>query len=369
MRLRPSFQPRTMVLWVVMLLATCATVAAQTSIWHPVQVPFPQRAGNLLAAIDADSPTDVWAVGLSALHFDGNTWTPLAIRGTGVTLNGVTVISAADVWGAGEFQDQGGIVHPSLQHFDGTRWVSVASFDPGAGLSLSAIDAISSTDVWAAGWIVDVACDCIQDFVEHWNGSKWVALSVPFLSGSHFLQGIVARSSSDIWVVGYQSLNGELDGQAETMHWNGTAWSVVTVQSAPRSRFNAVAAFAANDVWAIGITNQTTLAQHWDGASWKTVSTPSTSDVNNNLFGMAGIASNNLWAVGQHYSDSASIKPLILHWDGTQWTLSNAPLVGKSDTLFDAVGFASGEVWLAGTWINNKLPIFKPLILFTNQGQ
>jgi hypothetical protein len=355
-----------MLLTVVMLLAPCA--AAQ-SIWHPVQVPFPPRAGNLLAAIDADSPTDVWAVGFSALHFDGVSWTALPIKGSGVTLNGVRVISPSDVWGVGEFQDQGGTVHPSVQHFDGTRWSVVSSFDNGFGMLLTSVDATSSTDVWAAGWTADVVCDCIQPFVEHWNGSVWAPVTLPFLSGDHFLQGIAARSPSDVWVVGYQSLNGELNGQAETLHFNGTSWSVVKAQSAARSRFNAVAAFAANDVWAIGITNDTTLAQHWDGTKWTIVATPATGDQFNNLFGMAGITSNNLWVVGQHYTNSARIKPLILHWNGTAWSLSQAGVVGNSDTLFGAVGFSSGEVWLAGTWLNNKFPTFKPLLFFTDQGQ
>ena len=65
------------------------------------------------------------------------------------------------------------------------------------------------------------------------------------------------------------------------MHWDGTAWAIVTTPSLGTvSLLSGVAAIATNDVWAVGNTrvgtaNQT-LTMHYDGTSWSIVPSANT---------------------------------------------------------------------------------------------
>src|SRR5258706_5160860 len=82
-------------------------------------------------------------------------------------------------------------------------------------------------------------------------------------------------------------------------HWNGSSWSVVSSPNGSNELY-AVAAVSANDVWAVG--QQTIL--HWDGSSWNTV--PNAPSVG--LYGITVISANEIWAVGGYN------KTLTMHW-------------------------------------------------------
>jgi hypothetical protein len=51
------------------------------SIFQVVPTPNPQRLSNNLFAVGASSPTDIWAVGLTAIHYDGTAWTGFPLPG------------------------------------------------------------------------------------------------------------------------------------------------------------------------------------------------------------------------------------------------------------------------------------------------
>ena len=56
------------------------------SIFQVVQTPNPDRLlFNDLFAISASSPTDIWAVGYTAIHYDGTSWTGFPVPGIGDT--------------------------------------------------------------------------------------------------------------------------------------------------------------------------------------------------------------------------------------------------------------------------------------------
>jgi hypothetical protein len=361
----------------LVILAVCAVgLFAAGSIWQIQTTPFPRR-GFLMASVAADSATDVWALGSSAEHFDGQSWTaipivqtsPDPVSGNSTTLTGTAAISSTDVWGAGGFQDSGGIVHPVIQHWDGAKWSVVPSVDTGFGMELTSISALSTNDIWAAGWTGNVLCDCIQPIIERWDGNSWTAVSLPFLQGgSNFLLGIYALSDTDVWAVGYLSLNGALNGAPISLHFDGNTWKAINPVAVQASIFNGVIALASNNVWAVGYGKQKTLIEQWNGSKWSVVSSPNTKQLNNFLNAITAVSANDIWAAGYSFQSPGMNKPLVLHWDGTQWTLNSAPANG-SDTLFGAAALPNGQVWLAGTLTTSHLPIFRPFILATAQGQ
>src|SRR5207302_3231888 len=84
-----------------------------------------------------------------------------------------------------------------------------------------------------------------------------------------------------------------------------------------------VDAISPNDAWLVGSYQgqgpSRTLVEHWDGQQWSIDPSPNVGQDFNHLRGIAAIASNDVWAVG----DSGAT--LIEHWDGQQWSIVPSP--------------------------------------------
>ncbi len=116
----------------------------------------------------------------------------------------------------------------------------------------------------------------------------------------------------------------------------------------------AVSALSRTDAWSVGITDDfdmppygfRTLAEHWDGRTWSQIPMPnSTKTTWDQLNGVAAIASNDVWAVGNE--GTSPYGSLIEHWDGTTWSLQDD---GTPDTYLTSVtGLGPDDVWAAGS--------------------
>src|SRR5262249_47139512 len=111
------------------------------------------------------------------------------------------------------------------------------------------------------------------------------------------------------------------NGQAAQGNLNLNGSGKGNFASSPNLRgigeFYAVAAVSgnANDVWAVG-DGIGTLIEHWNGTQWSLVKSPNPGMAFNNLYGVAAIAANDVWAVGSSSDDPQNIhvKTLIEHW-------------------------------------------------------
>jgi hypothetical protein len=134
-------------------------------------------------------------------------------------------------------------------------------------------------------------------------------------------------------------------------------WRIVPSPS-PSEQGNyltAVASFAANDVWAVGAwyrpsATPGTLTEHWNGSSWTVVPSPNGTPGYNELYGVDGVASNDVWAVGYHnIANWGSEKTMTLHWDGSAWTIiPSADLGTEANILEDVDAVSSSDVWAVG---------------------
>src|SRR5437870_2569475 len=95
----------------------------------------------------------------------------------------------------------------------------------------------------------------------------------------------------------------------------------------------AVDGTSADDIWAVGYARDLTLILHWNGTEWSIVLSPSI--VNYSYFyGVAATSPNDVWAVGYHSDsiyggcDTLECYTLIEHWDGMQWSVVPSPSVG-----------------------------------------
>jgi hypothetical protein len=226
-------------------------------------------AEGSLHAVSADSASDAWAVGETVAnsdgtitreplieHWNGSEWgTVASAAGSGNELVAVDALSPSDVWALGVARPSRGYSGDRtgvIEHWNGSGW-SIALQLP-TGTVLSSIDGVSADDVWAVGASVD------DQLIEHWNGSEWSALeSPPALAGDHEdLSGVSALSANDVWAVGTGnrpvSEDGIEDASTElfelTEQWNGSSWTVVPSESG--SGATSVSGIAGGPLFAAG---------------------------------------------------------------------------------------------------------------------
>ncbi|HMA37878.1 MAG TPA: S-layer homology domain-containing protein, partial [Chloroflexia bacterium] len=144
---------------------------------------------------------------------------------------------------------------------------------------------------------------------EHWNGNAWAVVASPNPSTlDNNLYGVAAVGANDVWAVG--SYDGGMTSPTLTEHWNGSAWtSVASPNPGVANELVAAVAVSTNDVWAVGdycLSNCTifqTLMEHWNGSAWTVVPSPNGGTGSNSLYGVAAVAANDVWAVGDYWND------------------------------------------------------------------
>jgi hypothetical protein len=151
----------------------------------------------------------------------------------------------------------------------------------------------------------------------------------------------------------------ESDGQQTLIaRWDGAAWRIVP--SPGLDPLNAIAAVSANDIWAVGgLFNygvgphpNKPLIEHWNGSQWSIVAASNTDANAVELTGVAVLAANNVWAVGREDIGSAhTTQALIERWDGSAWSVVTASLpAGARETALHAIAPIPGsqQLWAVG---------------------
>jgi len=188
------------------------------------------------------------------------------------------------------------------------------------------------------------------------------------------LNAITAISATDAWAAGYMNDNNLNGSRTLTMHWDGLTWTVVpspnpgSIPSCMNSNtgnfINAVSGAASNDVWAVGFAFTCSgplkpMALHWDGTQWNVVQTPNLIAVDNAaLNGVLALASNNIYAVGYHPASNGAIRTLIEHWDGTSWKVVASPNTSSTGNLLWAISATSPtDIWAVGDRVAQNVPV------------
>jgi hypothetical protein len=238
--------------------------------------------------------------------------------------------------------------------WNGSSWSIVATPQPGTNIrQLYGVKAFSTGDAWSVGWYYDTSFHG-EALVLHWNGSAWTQVTVPDPGTSgNSLEGIAGTAPNDVWAVGNYTNSGEKGvlGHPLAMHYNGTAWTQTEMPASGTGTFlHSVTAVSANDVWAVGSKNgyHEPVAYHWNGSAWSEVPAAAGGSGNNILYGVTGTAANQVWAVG-YTSAGSQPQPLVLRWNGTAFTAESVPQL-EFGGLLNAVAAAGGPtVFAAGT--------------------
>jgi hypothetical protein len=226
----------------------------------------------------------------------------------------------------------------------------------------------------------------LEALFEHWDGAAQTAKTGAFHG---FFRAVSADADNDIWAVGYSG------NDTFSEHYDGTGWTLVrtpNVGTGPNS-LGGVVALAPDDVWAMGYSTASqkpppnqydvptkTLIEHYDGTSWSVVPSPNVGPdsqyQSNRLLGVTAVSPNDTWAFGSYFAASGSENQmtLLLHWDGTSWSLAASPqsqarrLLGRHPLCRG--GDYAGHLWIVGSEApaTEGKPITATLVLHTTGG-
>ena len=287
------------------------------------------------------------------------TWTPVAMPdAAGRMLTSVSASSASDAWAAGR----------GVYHWNGIAWSAVTT--PGlvspdsqgyADTTLAAVAAVAPGDAWIVGSTSFLGTP--QTFAERWNGSQWSVVPSPIIAGGSTFDAVAALGPNDAWAVGIRA--GGLPEYSATSvtltaHWNGSSWTAVPSPNVSNRshRLEDVAMVASNDVWAVGYSRNLTelyrtLILHWNGSSWSVTPSPNLPG-ENFLHGVSAVSANDVWAVGYAW-DGVTTRQIFLHWNGSAWSQVEGPggATACVGCTADVLAMGPNDVWASGSTIGH----------------
>jgi hypothetical protein len=259
---------------------------------------------------------------------------------------------------------------------DCTNWAAVAAPAlPNETSYLNSIEAISGSDIWAVGVRGTRAED--RALAIHWDGSQWSTSTLPGSDTNpvpFILNDVDSVAANDVWAVGYFVTAGE-EGVGRTLayHWNGTQWTGMSPPNVGESDnyLVGVTAISANDVWAVGDAADAddiprSLVMHWDGSPWTIVPSPNVGAEANILYRAVALSTSDIWAIGFHEDETTGERQtLIVRWNGTQWSVVPSPSRATEDnTLVDVTAISPNDIWAVG--YRETTTESQPLILHWN---
>lgn len=248
----------------------------------------------------------------------------------------------------------------SLRQFDVQNNVtSAASYN-----SLSDVTIVSSADAWAVGDMTSfhTTSQTSAPFIEHWDGQSWSMVSSPNITNGELL-AVAAVSANDAWAVGRSTPSTgttptvTLEGERTLIeHWDGKSWQIVSSPNGPtgNGQLLSLAVVSQHDIWAVGSfvdasQNFRPLLEHWDGTNWQAPE-ENFSPTIGSLSSVVAISSNDIWAVGLMAITSASGGAqnvgMVLHWNGSQW--QHVPAPSDSRELYGITALSARNLWVAG---------------------
>ena len=324
-----------------------SSVLACEPTWTPVDSPDPEDGGSLLLGVVAVSANDAWAVGGAgdpeiptstlAIRWNGAEWDVVPTPNPGSAANrfdAVDALSPDAAWAVGRSSNGVGDV-PIVAQWDGAAWADmVLPTDLSEG-ALLGVTAITTDDVWAVGYAGDATLGEERAIALHWDGFTWQEAPVRAAigGGRSGLVAIASTATNDLWAVGYQH------NRPVILHYDGSVWA--RSPSDVPGDLAGVAALAPDGVWAVGET-----IQHWDGSTWTELGAIRAGGM---LRGVGVVGPNDVWAVGDRPAADETIrKPLVQRWDGTRWTVLGAEGVPGSVALTGITALPDGTLLAVG---------------------
>jgi hypothetical protein len=235
-------------------------------------------------------------------------------------------------------------------------WTIVPSPDGGrTGNGLYGVAAAGANDVWAVGTYFSDQQQKARSLIEHWDGTAWTVVGHPEFGQDSFLLDVDAVTPTDIWAVGYYHT---VEFQKTfALHWDGSTWTVVpTVDQGLESSVWGIEAVTSTDVWAVGTATSPDgsrtrpLIEHWDGTEWSVVTAADPGGRSSGLVSVSAASDHDVWAVGDRVVGQLQHRTLVEHWDGSEWIIVRSPDPSPmGDELMDVLAVGTNDVWAVGS--------------------
>jgi hypothetical protein len=274
-------------------------------------------------------------------------------------LTAVAARAADDAWAVGYWlAGPGNPVHTLVERWDGTAWRIVPSPDPGAAFNaLFGVAALGPDDAWAVGSTAKSPSGPFHPLVVHWDGSAWAVVSTPAppASTDAELFGVSAGGDGSVWAVGYRATDPTVDNQTLTERLDGMGWRLAASPTPEQgvTRLNGVAALDAHTAFAVGIQGPIneghTLAMARTGDRWRAASRPSVGRPTSMLRAVSALSPASAWAVGFRSESRVVTRALVERFDGRSWQAFPTPSTGSTaDELAGVVALSEDRAWAVG---------------------
>jgi hypothetical protein len=229
-------------------------------------------------------------------------------------------------------------------------WQTAYSTHGGASRQFDAITAPAKNDAWAVA-DTNTPNKTVTPAFFHWNGKAWSSVTVKAAAGLNFgyaeFQGIhpaYSTSPSNVWFFG---LNQKTDA-VEALVYNGKGWHI---QPLPGFAYP-LAVLGPKDVWGESLTSYasatatSTVLTHWNGRTWSDVTIQGIAPVASSAGGRAWIMT--IDGAPTHVSGEAPAGPPIVYRI-TGAALNQVGVPGQATITQDQSGIAAapdGRLWI-----------------------
>jgi len=170
-----------------------------------------------------------------------------------------------------------------------------------------------------------------------------------------YITGVAAvPGSSGAWAVGFAASSSQPYSDAAVMwKWSGTKWVTESIPGLGNGgSLSAVVATSASNAWALGLTGPTSsktgpVLLHWNGSKWTIVKFPSSDDVD--YFEYMAASGTGVFVAGG--TNSSSSHPVLLGYKGTTWTTEKLPKL-PANAYFEALSTTSASP--SGLWATTR---------------
>jgi hypothetical protein len=180
------------------------------------------------------------------------------------------------------------------------------------------------------------------------------------------INSISAQSSTNVWAAGYQGSQGVAEFVPLVEHWDGTAWTLVSIPVPPNPLapvLKSIVAIGPSNAWTVGDDPgpSSTFIEHWDGSAWRIVQ---------NLVGdffqwaVIGLSTTDVWTVGDTtHPGQDTPSAFIQHWDGNRWQSMPVPKPGYGTVLMSATEISPTSIWAVGWYEYNAQLYTAPITM------
>jgi hypothetical protein len=262
--------------------------------------------------------------------------------------------------------------HLRVARWNGRAWSDQRLPDPAplAGEGVAGLSCASAKACTVVGWFSQ-AENMVGGFAERWNGTHWSVQPVGHDAGQGSLNGVACPSTRACTAVGESHVNvngGTALALAE--RWTGSRWSAQDIPngSSPASgQLNAVSCSSLAACTAVGSYSgyytsgwkELPLIERWDGSSWTLQTPPDSSLTGGQLYGVSCPSTAMCIAVGNDPNYPGHL--LVEAWDGTSWTIQTVPApAGGTGAALSGVSCSSTEDCVAVGNVGTANPPFNP---------